>query len=327
MDLKQLNIFDSEQADRAPEPETEYVADPVFDALMAKLDFLNKRGQEDLDMLNAMIAELKTDTKETQIINQENKTEKMAKELTTEAIETLKKSTVNGLVVKLPEGQLERKIYLEVKERLELIGGKWKGGKVAGFVFQECPKELLEQIANGEKRNLKQEYQFFGTPDGLADRLVELADINIHNIILEPSAGQGAIVKAINRAVPDVHVDCYEAMPVNISILKKMPSVIFKGEDFLAAEEKYDYDRIIANPPFSKNQDIDHVYKMWSVLKPGGRIVTITSKHWQLSQNKKETQFRQWLELNKAEIIEVEAGEFKESGTTIATVILVINKL
>ena len=87
----------------------------------------------------------------------------------------LKDCTVDGNVVKLPNIKLDRKEYLEVKKALELIGGKWKGGKVAGFVFASDPTDLLNQIANGEKRNLKKEFQFFATPEKLAAYLVELA--------------------------------------------------------------------------------------------------------------------------------------------------------
>ncbi len=247
------------------------------------------------------------------------------KPLSTLAIDTLKNSKVEGMVVKLPEVQLDRKIYTEVKTKLELIGGKWKGNKVMGFVFNEDPTGLLSEIANGGNRNLKKEFQFFGTPDGLCDRLVELAEINDSHDILEPSAGQGAIIKAIHKVTSNT-VDCYEAMNVNKLFLDKLPNINFLGEDFLKHEGKQ-YDRIIANPPFSKNQDIDHVMKMWDCLKFGGRIVSITSKHWQMSSNKKETAFKDFLKLYNAEIIEIEAGEFKESGTSIATVILVIDKL
>ncbi len=62
--------------------------------------------------------------------------------------EILQKCTVDGNIVRLPEGQLDRKLYQEVAKALELIGGKWKGGKVMGFVFPTDPTELLEQIAN-----------------------------------------------------------------------------------------------------------------------------------------------------------------------------------
>jgi len=83
----------------------------------------------------------------------------------------------------------------------------------------------------------------------------------------------------------------------------------------------------IANPPFAKNQDIDHIYNMWEVLKPGGKIVTIASKHWLLSSNKKETAFKAWLyDVVEADINTVEAGAFEESGTKIETVLIEINK-
>jgi hypothetical protein len=135
--------------------------------------------------------------------------------------EVLQNCKVEGMIVKLPDTQLERKLYQEVAKALELIGGKWKGGKVFGFVFTTDPTELLNQIANGEKRNLKKEFQFFGTPDDLADDLVFEAQIEPYHKILEPSAGQGAIVKAINRVFPDTKVSCYELMEVNQTILKK----------------------------------------------------------------------------------------------------------
>jgi hypothetical protein len=64
-------------------------------------------------------------------------------------IDVLKKCIVDGNVIRLPEGQLNRKLYQDVAKALELIGGKWKGGKVFGFVFQSDPTELLAQIAGG----------------------------------------------------------------------------------------------------------------------------------------------------------------------------------
>jgi hypothetical protein len=91
--------------------------------------------------------------------------------------EVLQNCKVEGNLIKLPDVQLERKLYLDVAKALELIGGKWKGGKVGAFVFPHDPAELLEQIANGENRNLKKEYQFFETPAVLADELVELLAI------------------------------------------------------------------------------------------------------------------------------------------------------
>ena len=203
--------------------------------------------------------------------------------------QVLQNCTVEGTVIKLPNVQLDRKLYQEVAKALELIGGKWKGCKVFGFVFATDPTDLLFQIANGEKRNLKNEFQFFATPEKLADELVELADLKQHDTILEPSAGQGAIIKAINK-VCDVVPDCFELMDVNTVILNKS-GLRFNliGDDFFKHNGKT-YSKIIANPPFTKNQDIEHLKEMYECLSRGGRLVCITSESWVNGSQKKQVE-------------------------------------
>jgi len=104
------------------------------------------------------------------LLDERNKQKTTTSTMTKEQI--LQNCTVEGNIVKLPNIQLDRKDYQEVARALELIGGKWKGGKIMGFVFITNPSELLIQISNGEKRNLKKEFQFFATPEKLADKLV-----------------------------------------------------------------------------------------------------------------------------------------------------------
>jgi predicted RNA methylase len=347
--MKQLDLFDRQEPEKEITNEPEFKNTAEFDKLMAGLEMLTELADAQNNLIKIMIDDLQkdwTEEEKLQINNpkeyerlqklkeQENKQPQMAKELTTEAIEVLKNSKIEDTIVKLPPDQLDRKIYLEVKSRLELIGGKWKGGKVQGFVFPEDPSELLEQISNCAIRNLKKEFQYFATPDDLADELVEAAFYAITDSeednedikISEPSAGQGAIVKAINRytgGAKDVY--CFEAMPTNQTILKKISTVKFLGDDFLShSGEKFDV--IIANPPFSKNQDIDHIRKMWDCLNVGGRIVSVASNHWRLSDNKKETEFRNWINSINADVIDIEAGRFKESGTEIAACYVIIDK-
>lgn len=237
---------------------------------------------------------------------------------------------VEGNVVKLTSQQLDRPVYEGVKKALEGIGGKWKGGKVGGFVFPHDPSELLADVQGGKKRNLKKEFQFFPTPSALADRLVQLAEPRAGMSILEPSAGEGAIVKAIHKAIPNHNVYVCEINPTQILMLTAMDLVIVVGTDFLEMEyldERDDtYDRIIGNPPFSGNQDIEHIMHMYQLLKKGGRLTSLASCHWVESSNKKETEFRAWLKKVGAIIHDVPAGAFKESGTPIATKIIVIDR-
>jgi len=242
----------------------------------------------------------------------------------TEVQKVLSKCTIEGNVVKLPDGQLDRSLYLEVNKALAGIGGKWKGGKVFGFVFLNDPTELLARISGGEKLNLKKEFQFFATPTKLADKLVAYAEIKPSDTILEPSAGQGAIIKAINK-ITDTVPDCYELMDNNRDILLQTRfSFNLIGKDFLKNKAKYD--KIIANPPFTKNQDITHVYKMYESLNKGGTLVSVMSCHWRTASTKKCVEFRTWLEEVDATGLDELAGTFKESGTNVASIVIVIHK-
>lgn len=253
-------------------------------------------------------------------------------------IDILNNCTVEDKVVKLPAGQLDRKVYMEVKKALEGIGGKWKGGKIAGFVFPNDPTDRLNQIRGGEKVNLKKDFQFFATPDSLADRLVEMAELDSLNPgegILEPSAGTGSIIMAIcSKYGRRFEIGACELMPENFNLLKTkfgrvLPSLDLITSDFFDINNYLNpgvWHRIIANPPFTKNQDIDHVLHMWKQLAPGGILISIMSRHWLTSNNKKEWNFHQWVQDNDGEITLLDQGEFKESGTMVSSLILKLRK-
>lgn len=61
--------------------------------------------------------------------------------LTTEVKDVLSRATVNGNVVVLPPGQLERGLYAEVDKALRNAGGKWKTR--VGHVFSTDPTPKL----------------------------------------------------------------------------------------------------------------------------------------------------------------------------------------
>ena len=244
----------------------------------------------------------------------------------TELQTSLSKCKIEGNILFLPpisDGALAN--YNEVRTALLNAGAKYKRNT---FVFPNDAQPYIDRLMGGDKVNIKQEFQFFGTPAKLADELVSRADVKKNHKILEPSAGQGAIVDAIVREVPSIWVDCCELMDINANILAKHSNVHFICEDFLKMPKQYDgyYDRIIANPPFNKNQDIDHIRKMFECLKKGGRLVSIASKSWSFGSQKKQVAFREWLDEVGATTEEIENGAFKESGTTVGGFIIVIDK-
>lgn len=248
-------------------------------------------------------------------------------EETDPVLEVLRQCRVEGKVIKLPIGQLERSLYIEVRDKLINIGGRWKGGKTQGFQFDDDPSELLAEIAAGVNRNIKQEFQFFETPDDVADLIIDLAEIKPDDRVCEPEVGRAALIKAMRRKNKLNQVWAWELNE------KLHPEILhfgtyINGTDFLIDDEQFHgfFDIIIANPPFSNFQDIDHIYQMYRYLKPGGRIVSVTSKSWTFNSNRKPTVFREWIESTGAKVHELESGAFRKSGTMVSSVIVVINK-
>lgn len=136
------------------------------------------------------------------------------------------------------------------------------------------------------------------------------------------------MIKALKNYHNDIKIDCYEAFNVNVKYLQDNLSsnINYLGEDFLKANEDIKYDCIIMNPPFSKNAYIDHIMKAYSLLNKGGNMVAICPPSWQFNSSKKDKLFKQFVEDNNAEIIKLDKGAFKESGTLVETCILVINR-
>lgn len=209
--------------------------------------------------------------------------------------DVLKQCTVHGNVVKLPAGQLDKKLFAEVKKALNQIQGVWKGGKVFGFEFKSDPTELLKEIAGGTKRNIKKEFQFYATPKALSKELVILAGLENNERVLEPSAGRGSILDAINDLGLDLQVECCELMEDNHRFLTEQGEKVV-GTDFLKFYPTEKYDKIIANPPFTKNQDIKHLKKMYDLLNDTGKVVCVCSTSWIQTTTKESKAFRKWLD-------------------------------
>ncbi len=126
---------------------------------------------------------------------------------------------------------------------------------------------------------------FFPTPGPLANELVNLADIQPGDLVLEPSAGLGHIAEVIRSRHPDANLTVIEQFMPLAKALEKKGFTPIRG-DFLEHHETYD--KIVMNPPFENDQDIDHVQHAFSLLAPGGRLVAIMAANKDGSSKKKQ---------------------------------------
>lgn len=231
----------------------------------------------------------------------------------------------SGKLLSIPqEFRLNKKQYNDLKTVVEKAGGKYKKNS---FEFEEDGITVYNRIINGENYNMKKKFQFFETQSTEAKQVVALAEIKPSDKVLEPSAGRAALIKAMREAGHLNQIWVSEIDPLNKPYLEKY-GVYFNEDDFLQTDSQFNdfFDVVIANPPFTKNQDIDHIRKMFQVCKPGGRIVSIASISWKIGSQKKQIDFREWLTNINATIIDIEAGAFKDSGTNTASCIIKIIK-
>lgn len=219
-------------------------------------------------------------------------------------------------------GQLDRKTYVSVNDVLEAVGGKWNR-KAKAHVFECDAADALEQILlTGEvitKKTIQQEYGFFPTPPAIVAKMMAEAKIRPGMTCLEPEAGRGAIAQEMRAAGGEVY--CIELLPDNVKALREQQFIVTEA-DFLTVKPQQLYDRVLMNPPFSRQADIKHVAHALSFLNPGGRLVAIMSAGVTFRTDGRTAAFNQMLEERGAVVEPLPAGSFRESGTGVNTIMV-----
>jgi predicted RNA methylase len=242
-----------------------------------------------------------------------------------DVINILDRSKIVGQNLYLPE-HLDRVAYLAVAKVLEAAGGKWSRKERAHIFAGIAADTAIDPIIlTGEVMNAKQEFGFFQSTPLVVARVMEIANISAGMRVLEPSAGHGAL--ALAASARDAVVDCIEILPANVQHLteldRKNPRFhnIWQG-DFLTFAPTHVYDRIVMNPPFAKQADIQHVLHAGLFLKPGGKLVSVMSAGVRFRDTKLTRMFRAYVEAAEHDYEDLPDGSFKESGTGVRACIV-----
>ncbi len=243
--------------------------------------------------------------------------------------------------------QLDRKLYLKVNEALEACGGKWDR-KAKAHVFPEDPTELLALVIATGSVVTHKDVGFFPTPTPLAERLVAMAEIKPGMVVLEPSAGEGAIAVEIMKV--GAYVYCVERDPgrrkalsarlgplVNMKDRDSIVNYTIRVEqsnpeglsDFMDYEAEEPFDAVVMNPPFlkvGKGDHIDHVMHAFEMLAPGGVLVSVMPSGINFRTDKRHIRFRMWLAEHGGEVTSLPEGSFAESDTNVNTCVIKVRR-
>jgi hypothetical protein len=137
--------------------------------------------------------------------------------------------------------------------------------------------------------------------------------------VLEPSAGTGNLARLCRKA--GVVVECVEVQPALADRLRAEGFRTVCG-DFLALRPDRLFDRVVMNPPFDRERDIDHVMHALDFLAPDGFLTAIMSAGTEFRETKKSVAFRALMDRMNARWRDLPAGSFAEAGTYCNTIIL-----
>jgi len=240
-----------------------------------------------------------------------------------DAMEVLRQCWADERAVYLPPAQLDPRLYKKVSAVLEALGGKWNRAS-RGHVFADDPREVLEVVqATGTYVNPR-DFGFFRTPQSRARHVVGLAKLEPGMRVLEPEAGDGALADEAAAIVGVDNVQTVEFLARNAAVLASKGYAVRHG-DFLAMTPVAEFDRVIMNPPFAAQADMRHVEHAARFLKADGQLVAIMSPSFQFRSTKVATAFRALVDAAGVHQEEMEAGAFRESGTDVRTVIVVLD--
>lgn len=248
--------------------------------------------------------------------------------LDTNILAILSDAQVEGSVVRLTR-QLERKDYLAVNDVLAALGGKWDR-RSKGHVFGEDPAARIDLAILTGQVERPQDFGFFPTPPDVAAHIAELAELQDYQHVLEPSAGDGALIDAILERAPFAGVFACELLEANYKRLvvkyADNPRMRLWQGDFLSIRPEPRYQRVIMNPPFVARADIEHVMCAWEWLEQDGRLIAIMSAGVRFREDSKTRAFRAFVDQYGGEIEDLPEGAFKPSGTMVRTVVVRIDK-
>jgi Methyltransferase small domain len=229
-------------------------------------------------------------------------------------------ASITGRAVVIPQ-RLDRADYVAVNTVLTAIGGTWSRAERA-HVFPHDPAAELAAILAGEPvpRPARTAEGFVPTPPELAEELVRehtgLAELDAPRV-LEPSAGDGALVAAIRATAPEAIIVAVEPNTVRAAHLGAWPGVSLVTTTFeeyatsltpspsdtdaegpVGRESRFD--AVVMNPPFAVPGHptiwIDHLRLAWRLLTPGGQLTAIVPRGYTFRTDRRHTAIRALVE-------------------------------
>lgn len=210
--------------------------------------------------------------------------------------------------------------------------------ELAAYYGDVLPDAAAKPPARERGTAVAKNLQFYRTPDELVDWLYDREYLTIRpgdKRILEPSAGDGALIKRLLKQ-GDLYVHAVEVSSERVQQLQNLyRNANSHGRlteaNFLTMAPDPTYDLALMNPPFYGVHWMDHVRHAWEFLRAGGRLIAILPATAEIGQTPAHEEFRAWTDqVDKTRWgrrwTELPDESFAKSGTLVSTVLLTMQK-
>lgn len=217
----------------------------------------------------------------------------------------------------------------DLVRKVNKLLGEYYGEVIPADRREPSDEEIVKGLV---KLEVAKNYGFFPTPPKAAATAFDHAALKRRGDdpllrVLEPSAGTGNLARL--AAMEGHGVDCVEIQEPLANDLRMNPlyGKIYRA-DFLSMTPAVTgkYDRVLMNPPFDRERDIDHVVHALEFLKEDGVLVAIMSAGTEFRETKKAIAFRRIMEKRKGYFLDLPPGSFASVGTYVNTVVCVIGR-
>ena len=176
----------------------------------------------------------------------------------------------------------DKTVSAEVRLVLEALGGVRSARSFRdSVVFDFAVSSVIEDVVATGTIPDQKAYQYYPTPPNIAEIVTELAEIEPHHRVLEPSAGTGHLVADLDPK----QVTCVEISERHCQVLRARGIEDVIRADFLDCRSDWAReclralvgrcDRVVMNPPFSGGRWRSHLEEAIRYVRPGGRLVAV----------------------------------------------------
>lgn len=194
---------------------------------------------------------------------------------------------------------------------------------LADYYGAVLPDGVAPDATPAQTTALCRDLSFYPTPPAVL-RLI-LSHTYVRGLkVLEPSAGDGAMVEALRQH--GAEVDAIEVDPNRCAAMRRNGMSVLQA-NFLQVPHNPVYDMVCMNPPFYGTHWMNHVMHAAEFLRPGGKLVAVLPVTADLGTSAKHQAFHNWLkQYRDARFHDLPAESFAASGTRVSTVYLTLSR-